>query len=77
MKSKIDTPPNLKIAALLANLVIISEALSTIYLSGLLKTKDLAHIAYYPCKLLANRVVKRSSVSLSLFNILERRGKIL
>ena len=74
----IDTPPNFQTAALkaalLADLVIIPAAPSGMDLSGLLEAKDLALTAGRPYRLLANRVVKNTSMSRSLIKVLREDG---
>ena len=70
----IDTPPNFQTAALkaalLADLVIIPTAPSGMDLSGLMEAKDLAMTAGRPFKLLANRIVKNTTMSRSLLSVL-------
>ncbi len=74
----IDTPPNFQTAALkaalLADLVVIPAAPSGMDLSGLLEAKDLALTADRPYRLLANRIVKNTTMSRSLLNVLEEEG---
>jgi chromosome partitioning protein len=74
----IDTPPNFQTAALkaalLADLVIIPAAPSGMDLSGLLEAKDLAMTANRPYRLLANRVIKNTSMTKSLLNVLYEDG---
>ena len=75
----IDTPPNFQTAALkaalLADLVVIPTAPSGMDLSGLLEAKDLALTAGRPYKLLANRVVKNTTMSRSLLDVLSKDGQ--
>ncbi len=74
----IDTPPNFQTAALkaalLADLVIIPAAPSGMDLSGLLEAKDLALTANRPYRLLANRIVKNTSMTKSLLSVLYDDG---
>ena len=74
----IDTPPNFQTAALkaalLADLVIIPAAPSGMDLSGLLEAKDLAITANRPYRLLANRIIKNTSMTKSLLNVLYEDG---
>ena len=71
----IDTPPNFQTAALkaalLADLVVIPTAPSGMDLSGLMEAKDLAMTAGRPFRLLANRIVKNTTMSRSLLSVLE------
>jgi len=75
----IDTPPNFQTAALkaalLADLVIIPAAPSGMDLSGLLEAKDLAITANRPYRLLANRIIKNTSMTKSLLNVLYEDGQ--
>lgn len=74
----IDTPPNFQTAALkaalLADLVVIPAAPSGMDLSGLLEAKDLAMTANRPYRLLANRVMKNTSMTKSLLSVLYDDG---
>lgn len=74
----IDTPPNFQTAALkaalLADLVIIPAAPSGMDLSGLLEAKDLALTANRPYRLLANRIMKNTSMTKSLLSVLYDDG---
>jgi chromosome partitioning protein len=75
----IDTPPNFQTAALkaslLADLVVIPAAPSGMDLSGLLEAKDLALTAGRPFKLLANRIVKNTTMSRSLLGVIKDEGQ--
>jgi chromosome partitioning protein len=75
----VDTPPNFQTAALkaalLADLVIIPTAPSGMDLSGLMEAKDLALTAGRPFKLLANRIVKNTTMSRSLLSVLDEEGQ--
>lgn len=74
----IDTPPNFQTAALkaalLADLVIIPAAPSGMDLSGLLEAKDLAMTANRPYRLLANRIIKNTTMTKSLLTVLYEDG---
>ncbi len=74
----IDTPPNFQTAALkaalLADLVVIPAAPSGMDLSGLLEAKDLALTADRPYRLLGNRIMKNTTMSRSLLNVLDEEG---
>jgi chromosome partitioning protein len=74
----IDTPPNFQTAALkaalLADLVVIPTAPSGMDLSGLLEAKDLALTADRPYRLLGNRIMKNTTMSRSLLNVLDEEG---
>lgn len=74
----IDTPPNFQTAALkaalLADLVIIPAAPSGMDLSGLLEAKDLALTANRPYRLLANRIIKNTTMTKSLLTVLYDDG---
>lgn len=74
----IDTPPNFQTAALkaslLADLVIIPTGPSGMDLSGLLEAKDLALTAGRPFKLLANKIVKNTTMSRSLLDVIKQEG---
>ncbi|MFT6835316.1 MAG: chromosome partitioning protein [Francisellaceae bacterium] len=75
----IDTPPNFQTAALkaslLADLVVIPTGPSGMDLSGLLEAKDLALTAGRPYMLLANKIVKNTTMSRSLLGVIKEDGQ--